>query len=44
MQGIEGLSMESRPIFERGDAVVCIAERSVFVGLTEEKFVFACAT
>ena len=35
--------MTSRIILERGGNVVCIAERSVFVGTTEENFVFACA-
>ena len=43
MRGIEGLSLASCPIFGRGPAVVCMLEQSVFVVLTEEKSVFACA-
>ena len=35
--------MASHIILERGGAVVCIEEPLVFVGKTEEKFVFACA-
>ena len=43
MSGIEGLLVAFRPIFERGVDVVCIAERSVIMGPTEEKAVFLCA-
>ena len=43
LRGIEGLSVASRPILEKGGTVVYISERSVVVGLTEELAVFACA-
>ena len=44
MRGIEGLSVASHTILERGGAVVCIVNRSVVVGLMEETAVHECVT